>query len=114
MQLAVRASAIAKIEIKSVELLDESGKSLGMLASRSPTKWSASASRYEAWDEMLAADAPVKVSYVLQQPNWAKIGNRWNRTYTLKTVVSIGGVDKSVTKNVTLQAPTILSPNVRT
>ncbi len=114
MQLALRASAVAKIEIKSVELLDEHGKSLGMLAARSPTQWSQGASRYTAWDETLAADTPLKVSYMLQQPNWAKIGNRWNRTYTLKTVVSIGGVDKSVTKNVTLEAPTILSPNVRT
>ena len=69
---------------------------------------------YEAWDEMLAANTTANVSYVLAQPDWARIGDRWNRTYTLKTVVSIGGVDRTASKEVTLSAPTSLPPNVKT
>lgn len=114
MQLAVSASAASQIQIKSVELLDASGASLGMLTASRPTRWAEDSSMYSPWDEMLAADTPVKVSYVLTQPNWAQIGNRWNRTYTLRTVVSIGGVDRSVQKQLTLSAPTTLPPNVKT
>ena len=69
---------------------------------------------HRAWDEMLAANTPASVSYVLQQPDWLKIGNRWNRTFTLKTVVTVGGVDRSVNKDVTLTAPTVISQPVKT
>jgi hypothetical protein len=114
MQLALSASTVSRIQIKSVELLDEHGTSLGMLTATKPTRWSDATARYDAWDEALAAGTPAKVSYRLSQPNWSKIGNRWNRTYTLKTVVSIGGVDRSVTKDVMRTAPTALPANVRT
>lgn len=114
MQLSLSSSAAAKITIKSVELLDEKGASLGMLTPSKPTRWVDATSRYDAWDESLEANTNVNVSYVLQQPNWSKIGNRWNRMFVLKTVVSIGGVDRAVTKNVTTQAQVTLPPNVRT
>ena len=114
MQLAVSASTTAKIQIKSVELLDEKGASLGTLKASKPTRWSDATGTYEAWDEALTADTPVSVSYVLQQPDWLKIGNRWNRTFTLKTVVVIGGVDRAVKKEFTLSAPTMLPPDVQT
>lgn len=114
MQLAITASAAAKIQIKSVQLLDESGASLGTLTASAPTRWSSATSTYDAWDETLAPNAAVGVRYVLQQPNWSAIGNRWNRTFTVKTVVSIGGVDRAAQKSVTLRAPATLPPNVRT
>lgn len=114
MQLAITASAASTLTVKSVELFDERGRSLGKLAARKPTRWSDTRGLYEAWDEKLPAATLVNASYVLQQPNWARIGDRWNRTYTLKTVVSIDGVESSARKSVTLSAPTTLPPNVKT
>lgn len=114
MQLAITSTAAASIKVKSVELFDDAGKSLGKLAPSKPTRWSLDQGRYETWDEMVPAGTPLNVSYVLQQPAWDRIGNRWNRTYTLKTVVTIGGVDRSAQKDVSLSAPTTLPPNVKT
>jgi hypothetical protein len=114
MQLAIIAGDASKIQVKSVELFDETGKSLGTLTASKPTRWSDASSTYEAWDEMVAAGSTSSVSYVLAQPKWDQIGNRWNRTYTLKTVLTVGGVDQSAQKDVTLSAPTSLPPNVKT
>ena len=114
MQLSITADAASRIQVKSVELFDENGKSLGKLAPRAPTRWSVDKSMYEAWDETVTANSTTRVSYVLAQPDWDRIGNRWNRTYTLKTIVSIGGVDRTAQKEVTLSAPTSLPPNVKT
>jgi hypothetical protein len=114
MQLAITASDASRIRVKSVELFDEDGKSLGTLTASNPTRWSADNGMYESWDELVPAGSPIHASYVLGQPDWSRIGNRWNRTYTLKTVVTIGGVDRTAHKDVTLSAPTALPPNVKT
>lgn len=114
MQLAVQARDAATIRIKSVELFDEAGTSVGTLIATKPTMWSATSSTYEAWDEKVAAGATINVSYVLSQPSWATVSDRWNKTFTLKAVVSVGGVDQTAQKDVTLSAPTSLPPNVRT
>ena len=114
MQLAIIAGDASKIQVKSVELFDDAGKSLGTLTASKPTRWSDPNGIYEAWDESVAAGSTSSVSYVLAQPKWDQIGNRWNRTYTLKTVLSVGGVDQAAQKDVTLTAPTSLPPNVKT
>lgn len=114
MQLAITAVDASRFQVKSVELFDESGKPLGKLTPSKPTRWSVDKARYETWDERVPAGTPINVSYVLQQPAWDRIGNRWNRTYTLKTVVTIGGVDRAAQKDVSLSAPTTLPPNVKT
>lgn len=114
MQLSIIAGDAGNIQVKSVELFDDAGKSLGTLAASKPTRWSDGSGIYEAWDEKVAAGSTNSVSYVLAQPQWDRIGNRWNRTYTLKTVVSVGGVDQTAQKVVTLTAPTSLPPNVKT
>ena len=100
--------------MKSVELFDDAGTSLGTLAASKPTRWSDASGIYEPWDETVAAGTTTSVSYVLARPAWERIGNRWNRTYTLKTVVTVGGVDQAAQKDVTLTAPTSLPPNVKT
>lgn len=56
----------------------------------------------------------TNASYVLAQPAWATIGDRWNKTFTLKVVVTIGGVDSPAQKSITLSAPAALPANVRT
>jgi hypothetical protein len=114
MQLAIIAGDASNIEVKSVELFDDKGKSLGTLTASKPTRWSDASSTYEPWDEAVAAGSTTSVSYVLTQPKWDHIGDRWNKTYTLKAVLSVGGVDQAAAKNVTLSAPTSLPPNVKT
>ncbi|MBA3502852.1 MAG: hypothetical protein M4D80_11000 [Myxococcota bacterium] len=116
MQLTIIAGDASNIQVKSVELFDDAGKSLGMLTASKPTRWSDTNGIYEAWDQNVAASSTSNVSYVLAQPKWDGIGNRWNRTYTLKTVLSVGGVDQTAEKAVTLtlSAPTSLPPNVKT
>ncbi|MGE0402902.1 MAG: hypothetical protein AB7T06_39720 [Kofleriaceae bacterium] len=114
MQLAITTNANAKLHVKSVKLYDESGKLVGTLTASQPTKWSATDSRYQAWDESVPANNAINVSYVLSQPSWGRVADRWNKTFTLKTVISIGGVDRTAQKDVTLSAPTTLPPNVRT
>jgi hypothetical protein len=70
--------------------------------------------QYEPWDEAVTAGSTSSVSYVLTQPKWDQIGNRWNKTFTLKTVVSVGGATQTAQRTVTLTAPTSLPPNVKT
>ena len=117
MQLSVIAdatSAPTEITIKKVELFDDNGKSIGELTPRQPTRWSANGV-YEAWDQKVAAGAQLSVSYLLSQPQWNHVASRWNRTFTLKVTVTIGGADQSVSKDVHLKSPpTSLPPNVRT
>ncbi len=113
MQLAITATDASNLKVKKVELFDDKGTSLGTLAASKPTKWSEASASYEAWDETFTPGS-ISVSYVLAQPTWDGIADRWNKTYTLKAVVSIGGADQSATKDVTLSAPTTLPPNVKT
>lgn len=116
MQLAVTATGAMSLKVKSVKLFDENGKLVGTLSASKPTKWSATSSVYETWDESVPANGTINVSYVLSQPSWDKVPDRWNKTFTLKTVVSVGGVDQTTQKDVTitLETPTSLPPNVRT
>lgn len=117
MQLALSATAggaPTKITVKKVEMFDESGTPLGELAASTPTYWSQN-SQYEPWDQMIAPGTQRSVSYVLERPDWDRIQNRWNRTFTLKVTVTIGDADQSFTKDVqTISAPTSLPPNVKT
>ena len=114
MQLAITAGTASGIHVKSVELFGADGASLGTLAASKPTRWNDASSTYEAWDETVAAGATSSVSYVLEQPKWDQIGDRWNRMFTLKVIVSIDGVDRATQKDITLTAPTSLPPNVKT
>ncbi|MFN0246057.1 MAG: hypothetical protein ACKV2T_04065 [Kofleriaceae bacterium] len=116
MQLAITASAAMNMKVKSVKLYDDNGILVGTLTAARPTKWSTSAAKYETWNESLPANTTINVSYVLSQPSWTNVSDRWNKTFTLKAVVSVGGVDKTTQKDVTLtvSAPTSLPPNVRT
>jgi hypothetical protein len=114
MQLSIFAGEASSIEVKSVELFDEAGTSLGTLSASKPTRWSDASGLYETWDQTFSASSTSSVSYVLTQPKWAQIGDRWNRTYTLKAVLSVGGVDQTAKRDVTLSAPTSLPPNVKT
>jgi len=117
MQLSVTASAggaPSKVAVKKVELFDQNGKSLGELTPSKPTQWSDKSSTYEAWDEAVAPDQKLSVSYVLTQPNWDAVPDRMNKTYTVKATVTVAGGDQTVSKDVEVRAPTILPPGVKT
>ena len=113
MQLAINAADNANVQVKSVELFDDAGKSLGTLVASKPTKWTDARGLYEAWDESVAAGT-TNVSYVLSQPVWGQVDDRANRTYTLKTVITIDGVDKAAQKQVTIKAQATIPPSAAT
>ena len=114
MQLAITASAASRIRIKSVKLYDEKGALVATLRASKPTRWSTTSATYETWNESISAAGTTNASYVLTRPDWDRVTDRWNKTFTLKTVISVGGVDQAAQKDVTLSAPTSLPPNVRT
>lgn len=117
MQLAVRSGAeapSAAIKIKSVELYDDAGKLVGTLHSRGPSVWTAASGTYQTWDQKSAPGADLNVRYVLTAPDWTKVSSRWNRSYTVKAVITVGGADQKVERNVYLQGETQLPPGVVT
>lgn len=115
-QLAIVAPAgiePATMTVKSVELLLESGESAGMLEARAPSLWS-DADGYMPWDQEIEPAQELSVSYALAQPDWSKVEDRWNQTYTVKAVLSIAGADQTVQRSVEVNAPTSLPPGVKT
>jgi hypothetical protein len=93
MQLAIGALADTEIHIKSVEVFDETGKSLGSLTAAKPQRWADAGAVYEAWDEKLGKGTTARVSYALSQPTIDRYDSR-DRTYTVKVVASVGGADQ--------------------
>ncbi|MEM6996857.1 MAG: hypothetical protein AAF721_40515 [Myxococcota bacterium] len=103
----------ADMAVKSVELLLESGTSVGTLEARAPSVWSDDGG-YTPWNQKVEPSQDLSVSYALSQPDWSKVEDRWNKTYTVKAVLSIAGADQTVEQNVVVDAPTSLPPNVKT
>ena len=103
MQLSIAAGADTSVNIKSVEVLDEKGTSLGTLTASKPTKWAAGSSAYEAWDEKVPAGQTALVSYVLSQASVSHYDSH-DRTYTVKVLASVGGVDQPLQTTVMIVA----------
>jgi hypothetical protein len=104
MQLAIAAAAETTVRIKSVEVFDESGKSLGLLSASKPTRWIDARSAYEAWDEMVVAGETARASYVLSQPGFVDRYDSHDRTYTVKVVAAVGDVDQPLQTTVMIVA----------
>lgn len=100
MQLSVTAAQDTIVRVKSVEVFDEKGASLGVIAASKPTRWSDANAAYEAWNEQVAAGQTALVSYVLQQPSFVSQYDERDRTYTVKVVASVGGVDQPLQTSV--------------
>lgn len=116
MQLSVVAgdgSGPTSLSVKKVELLDDKGALIGELTARTPSVWDANGT-YQAWDQSVAPRQDLSVSYALSQPPWNGVPNRRARTYVLRAVISIGGGEQSVQRDVRVAASTILPPNVKT
>jgi len=115
-QLAIAAPADAEpavVAVKSVELFLESGASVGKLEARAPSVWS-DEDGYTPWDQSIEPGEDLAVSYAVTEPDWTKVEDRWNQTFTVKAVLSIGGSDKIVQQSVAVDAPTSLPPGVKT
>ncbi|GEM_PF-3907991 len=104
MQLSIAASKDAAVTIKSVEVFDEKGASLGTLATSKPTRWSNASSAYEAWDEKVAAGQTVQVSYVLAQPSFVNHYASHDRMFTVKVSASVGGIAQALQTTVMVVA----------
>jgi len=116
MQLSVKAApggSPTTLSVKRVELFDDKGTMIGELTPRSPGVW-AQDGTYKEWDQSIAAGTELSVSYALSQPPWGTVAQRWNRTYVLKVVITVGGNDQAVQHDVHIEAPTFLPPNVKT
>lgn len=115
-QLAITSPAgadPADVAVTSVELLLESGKSVGMLTTRAPSVWSGD-DGYKPWNEKVEPGQDLSVSYATTQPDWSQVEDRWNQTYTVKAVLSIAGTAQTVVQSVVVRAPTSLPPGVKT
>src|SRR5262245_16256593 len=102
MQLSLRATAGAGStngRVQKVEPLDTRGKVLGQLTARAPAKWMTSS--YVAWNQEIASNEKLNVTYTLSEPDWNKLGGRWdahNKTFQLRVTVAVGSRDRVVEK----------------
>jgi hypothetical protein len=116
MQLSVNATAgggPTRIAVKKVELFDDKGVKIGTLTARTPTIWSKDG-HYKVWDQTIAPGQELSVSYTLSQPTWGPVADRRMRTYVLKAIITVGGGDQVVKRDVQISAPTSLPPGVKT
>lgn len=116
MQLSVVAaagSAETQVAVKKVELFDDTGALIGALTPGTPSVWGADGT-YQAWDEKVGAGQELSVSYALSEPPWQNVPDRFNQTYVLKAVITVGSGDQAVQRDVRVAAPTSLPPNVKT
>lgn len=111
MQLSIKAAGAAKIQIKRVELLDASGKVVGHLRPRTPSKWIDDS--YQAWNEQVVAGDQVTASYALSAPNWEELGGRNpSVTYRVRVTVAVGDEERTIDKaaSTTVEAPALPEP----
>jgi hypothetical protein len=104
MQLSIASPSDATVAIKSVEVFDDKGASLGVLAASKPTRWSDANAAYATWDEKVAADKTALVSYVLSQPGFVNPYQGHDRMYTVKVIASVGGADQGLQTTVMVAA----------
>jgi hypothetical protein len=110
-QLSIKAAGAAKIHIKRVELLDASGKVVGNLTPRTPSKWVNDS--YQAWNEQVVAGDQVTASYALSAPKWDELGGRDpSVTYRVRVTVAVGDEERTIDKaaSTTVEAPALPEP----
>ena len=107
------------IKIIKVELLDDKGKLLEVLASCAPKLWTAgNAAKYALWDEKLGGGQTVQAMYDLAMPHWDNIvqGGRWQahtKVFQLRVSITIGAGNKTSVSKQSI-TPVRLPPPVPT
>jgi hypothetical protein len=107
----------AAIRIASIELRDVQSNSVLMpIASRLPSAW-AGDTAYEQWNERIAANTKLNVSYKLTPPEWyaveTKLGggvDSHGRQFELGVTVEIDGKPMTVRSPAFARAPEIVMP----
>lgn len=115
MQLSVSAGPNATatdLGVKSVQLLDEKGKIVAELTASAPAAWSAAGS-YAPWNQTIKPGQTLSVTYALTTPVGDALNDR-TKTWTMKAVVTVGGKDQTLQRDVTVFVETILPPGVVT
>jgi hypothetical protein len=115
MQLAIKASANATtIKVKKVELLDDKGKALETLASKTPAKWNGQ--KYVAWNEAVAANETLQATYLLAMPDWNKHTkgrrNAATKKFQVRLTLVVGAQNRTLEKQATVAA--YIEPDVDT
>jgi hypothetical protein len=107
LRVANGTAAPATITVKKVELLDETGTVLGELQYREPSQWADDG--YQTWDQQVAPDQMLQVSYALSQPAVMAGG-----TYTVRVTIAAGDGDQTLEQKTTLEAEASLPPGAVT
>jgi hypothetical protein len=108
LRVASGKAEVSTLAIKTIELLDENGGKLRDLTPRDPSLWSENG--YVPWDQQIAPQAVLQVSYALSAP-FASSGG----TYTVRVVVTAGdGTDRTIEQKLTLEAEASLPPGAVT
>ena len=96
MQLAIKAgSQASSVRVKKVELVAPNGK-VQTLRAFAPTTWS-QRGVYGPWDQSIAANAAMQVSYSLASPSWAALGGRWEaagKTFQVRVTLAIDSAER--------------------
>jgi hypothetical protein len=117
MQLSLRSAVgtPTTIHVKQVELLDKDGKVLEILTATSPSRWD-DRGVYGSWDETVAANQTLAVSYTLSSPHWDRVAeSRWKahtKAFALRVTITAGDAEQTVDKQ-SIQ-PVMLEPPVAT
>lgn len=114
MQLSIKAAASATtIQIKRVELLDRTGKQVGVLTPRRPTRWT-DGGEYLPWNEQVASQQQLTASYALSAPNWDDVpgGKDAAAPYRVRVTIAIGDEERTFDKPAMLsvEAPAMPEP----
>jgi hypothetical protein len=96
LQLAIKAGAQASaLRVKKVELVAPDGK-VQTLRAFAPTTWS-QRGVYKPWDQSIAANTAMQVSYSLASPSWAALGGRWEaagKTFQVRVTLAIDSAER--------------------
>jgi hypothetical protein len=115
LQISLRSGGTeaAAIAIKRIEVLDASGKVVGTLTARNPTRW-ASSGAYTTWNQIVGAGELLSASYALTAPDWGALpgGRDPSVTYKVRVTFAIGGGERTIEKQAVVSAFT--DPNVVT
>jgi hypothetical protein len=100
-QLAFRGQGAepAKVSIKAVRLLSESGDVLTTLQARLPSTWANN--EYNPWDEILPANGDLDAGYKLSIPDWNAVSAKTKqptegKIYMVEIDVEVAGQASTV------------------
>lgn len=107
LRVANSTDLASKVTVQKVELLDASGTKVADLTPRAPSRWADDS--YQAWDEQVAANATIQVSYALTAPHVAR-----GETYTVRVVLGAADGERTLETKTTLEFEASLPPGVVT